>query len=150
MNTEQLQNLSEETKQKIVDEINSEVTSIAKEEERTGQTINIPNAERLVQIMSAELIRCKREIANLLPTMSKKDIQRATLAYLDLPTGEVPVYLKSEESKKLFAFGQRAIMARMVVVQHEANKLALEARVKKQQQQEQEQANVAAATTSEG
>lgn len=144
-----MENLSQETKEKIVAEVNAEVTSIAQEEARTGQKINLPTGERLVQMMSMELIRCRREISNLLPTMSKKDIHRATLAYLDLPTGDVPVYLKSPESQKLFAFGQRAIMARMVVVQHEANKLALEARAKKEQQA-QEQANVAAATTSEG
>lgn len=138
-----LQNLSEETKAKIVDEVNAEVTSIAKEEERTGQKINIPSAEKLVSVMSAELIRCQNAISVLLPTMSKKDIHRATMAYLSLPTGDIPVFLKSEASKKLFAYGQRAIMARMVVIQHEANKLALEARAKKQQE-EQEKANVAA------
>lgn len=143
-----LENLTLEEKQDIVKEVNAEVTSIAKEEERTGQKINLPSGEQLIQRMSMELIRCRREINNLLPSMSKKDIQRATLAYLDLPTGEVPVYLKSPESQRLFAFGQRAIMARMVIVQYEANKLALEARSKKQQ--ESEAANGSAAATSEG
>lgn len=130
---EKLKNLSQEEKDVIVKEVNSEVTTIAAEEERTGQKVPLPTGEQLVMVMSNELMRCKRIIGDLLPKMSKKDIHRATLAYLDLPTNDVPVYLKSEESKMLFAYGQRAIMARMVVVQHHANKLALEARIKKQE-----------------
>ena len=147
---EKLQNLTPEQKEKVVAEVNSEVTSIAAEEERTGQQVPLPKGEQLVMVMSNELMRCKRVISELLPRMSKKDIHRATLAYLDLPTNDVPVYLKSEESKLLFAYGQRAIMARMVVVQHEANKLALAARIKREQEakakQESEVVNGAAAT----
>jgi hypothetical protein len=139
MNTDKLKTLSQEEKNEIVKQVNSEVTTIAKEEERTGQKINLPQGEQLVMIMANELMRCKREIAALLPTMSKRAIHRATLAYLDLPTDDVPVYLKGDDEKKLFAFGQRAIMARMVVIQHHANKLALEARVKKEQEEKAKQ-----------
>ena len=128
-----LKNLTEEQKLNIVKELNTEVTSIAQEEAKTGQKINIPGAEKLVESMAIDLMRCRREIANLLPTMSKKSIQRATLAYLDLPQDQLPVLLKTEEEKKLFAYGQRAITARMVIVQHHVNKLALEAKLKQQE-----------------
>lgn len=126
------ENLSLEKKEAIVEQINAEVTSIAQEEARTGQTIPVPQGEQLVTSMSMELMRCRKEISTLLPTMSKKSIHRSTMAYLDLPTDGVPVYLKTDEEKKLFAYGQRAIMARMVIIQHHVNKLALEAKANQQ------------------
>lgn len=141
-----IKNLSQEEKSEIVKQINTEVTTIAAEEERTGQKLNLPQGEQLVAIMANELMRARREISNLLPTMSKKAIYRATMAYLDLPTDDVPVFLKSDDEKKLFAFGQRAIMARMVVIQHQANKLALEARVKAEESKQQSEVQNESAT----
>lgn len=132
MNTEKLKNLSDEDKQEIVKQVNTEVTSIAEEEARTGQKIDVPRGENLVAIMAQELIRCRKQIAEIIPNMSKRAIHRATMAYLDLPTNDVPVYLNTDDEKKLFALGQRAIMARMVVIQHHATKMAIEARVKQE------------------
>jgi len=136
MKKEELRKLAKEEKQKIVKEINTELASIATEEKRTGVNVVMPNAEQLTANMAQELLRCKHLINMLLPKMTKKSIQRATLAYLDLPAEGLPVYLKTEHEKTLFALGQRAIMARTVIIQHHTNKLVLEARQQKQQAEE--------------
>lgn len=134
MNNEKLQSLSPEEKAEIVKQVNTEVTSIAQEEERLGKPIKLPDAETLANNSAMALIDAKRQITALLPKMSKKAIHRATLAYLDLPTGDIPVYLKTNEEKMLFALGQRAIQCRFVIFYHHGQKLALEARMKKEQE----------------
>lgn len=142
-----IETLSQEEKNKIVETVNTELVSIASEEERTGQTINIPKGSQLVQVMAMELIRCKRAISQLLPEMSKRDIHRSVLGFLDLPTEGIPVYLKSEQSKMLYALGQRAINARFVIVKHHTDELIKEAKLKKQQQESEASNGAAEATT---
>jgi hypothetical protein len=138
MNHEKLKTLTEEEKAEIIRQVNTEVTSIAQEEERTGKIIPVPNAEELVQRAAVALMQSKKFISEILPKMSKKSIHRATLAYLDLPTEDLPVYLKTEEEKLLFAHGQRAIMMRTIIVNHHANIMIQEARAKKLQKEQQQ------------
>lgn len=140
MKTEQkLKNLTEDQKQKLVKEINTELISIAQEEKRTGTTIQVPQAERLVALASASLLNMRKTANALMPTMSKKQLIRAINAVLDLPTDGVPVFLKTEEEKKLFAVGQRAISDRYVIItQHIKNAIA-EDRMNKLKEQETKQ-----------
>lgn len=129
MSTEEL---SEEIKQKIVDEVNSEevneesiddrlltkVTSIAQEEDRTGQKIEVPTAEKLVANASVAILQTRRGLHQQFAKMSKKSTLRALTAIFSLPEDRVPVELKTDEEKIAYALGQRNIMARFTVMQH--------------------------------
>lgn len=154
MNTEkELKSLTDDQKQKLVKEINTELTSVADEERKTGQKINVPNADDLVAIASASLIRQRRLCNQLMPGMSKRALIRAFNAILDLPTEGVPVFLKDDDEKKLFAFGQRAISDRYVIITHHIKKAIAEDRLRKLQeaeakQQSEDQSN--GKTTTEG
>lgn len=96
----------------------TQVTTLAEEEEKSGKKINVPNPEQLVGLASSSLLRCRKQISMLLPSMSKKAINRAILAVLDMPTDGIPVELKTKEEKLMFALGQRAISDRFIIVQH--------------------------------
>lgn len=142
MKTEQkLKNLTEEQKQKIVKEVNTELTSIAQEEKRTGVTIPVPKEDRLVALASASLLNMRKTANALMPTMSKKQLIRAVNAILDLPTDGVPVFLKTEEEKKLFAVGQRAISDRYVIITHHIKNAIAEDRINKLKEQETNQSS---------
>jgi len=137
MSTEnELKSLSDEQKQKLVKEINTELTSVADEERKTGKKIDVPSAENLVAIASASLIRQRKLMSNLMPTMSKRALIRAFTAIMDLPTDGVPVFLKDDEEKKLFAFGQRAISDRYVIITHHIKKAIAEDRLRKLEEAE--------------
>ena len=140
MNTK-LENLTEDQKKKIVEEVNTEVTSIAQEEKKTGTKIEVPKAEHLVAMASASLLKMRRSANAIMPTMSKKQLMRAVNAILDLPMDGVPVFLKSDEEKKLFAFGQRAISDRYVIITHHIKQAIAEDRMQKLEQME-SQSNV--------
>lgn len=143
---ETMKNLTTEQKQAILDEANTpeapragevvtEVTSLAKEEERTGVKVEVPTAEKLVARASFSLFSQRKKAAELLGTMSKKQIIRAVTAFLDLPTEGLPVFLKDDKEKLLFAVGQRAIQDRFIIIQHHINQqIALE-RIKQQEKQ---------------
>ena len=130
-----LKELTESQKLDIVKQVNTEVTSISAQE-KNGQEFNIPGAEQLVLAMSQDLVVCRKEMAQLMPLMSKKAISRAVLAITDLPHDDLPVLLKTEEEKKFFVYGQRAFMAKMVIIKHHTDKLALVARNNQQKEVE--------------
>lgn len=117
-------NAAEETapqpkqKQKVQTEVQTEVTTIAKEEKKTGQKINVPTPEELVANAQGNMIRGKKELSLLLPKMGKKAMQRAILAGLDLPTGGIPVKLRTKEEKYAFGVIQNMISSRFLVMQH--------------------------------
>lgn len=136
-----MEKLTQEQKQKIVNEVNAEVTSIAQEEKRTGTTIPVPSAERLVALASANLLNMRRAANSLMPTMSKKQLIRAVNAILDLPADGVPVFLKTDEEKKLFAVGQRAISDRYVIITHHIKNAIAEDRMSKLKEQEAKQSS---------
>lgn len=128
-----LKNLSLDEKKALVTKINTEVVSVASEEQRTGSKINLPDAERLVANASISLLQCKKEIRNMMMNMSKREIIRGVSAFLDLPQNELPVMLKSDKEKLLFVTGQRAIMDRYVVITHHINKEIMLQRQKNQE-----------------
>ncbi len=109
----------EETKEVETNkELVTEVTSIAKEEERTGQKIKMPSAEEMVQRASLSLIRNLQQLKILMPKLSGRGRVRATLAGLQLPVDGVPVSLKKEEEQLVFALIQRTISDRFIILQH--------------------------------
>lgn len=132
--SEELKNLSPEAKAKILKEVNTEVTSIKDMEAKTGKEVVLPDAEKMVAMASASLLRCKKRSRELMLGMSKREIVRAVSAFLDLPQDGLPVYLKSNEEKLLFATGQRAISDRYIIVYHHTMKLIAEDKLRKQQE----------------
>jgi len=102
-------------------EITTEVTSIAKEEARTGKKIELPNAEELVTRASQSLFVCRKKMEQLMIKMPKRQVVRAMNGVFDLPTGGLPVNLTKDEEKLLYAIGQRAMSDRFIIIQHHIN-----------------------------
>ena len=122
-------------------EIKTEVTSIAKEEARTGQKIDIPNAEELVQRASISMVQNLQMIELLISVkdpirkLSNKGIKRALLAGLQLPTEGMPINLNKKEEKHLFGLIQRIISDRFIILQHH---ISQEIRKEREQGEKQE------------
>lgn len=96
-------------------EVTTEVTSVAKEEQKSGEKINVPGPDELKQRAAAAFITNKTRLAQLFPELSSKEKNRVMASILDLPTDGIPVYLKSENEKLCFALGQRMISDRFVL-----------------------------------
>jgi len=114
-------------------ELTTEVTSIAKEEEKTGKKINVPKPEELVAKASQSLFGCRRTIEQMMLKMSKRQIIRSVNAILDLPADGLPVKLKSKEEKLMYAIGQRAMSDRFIIIQHHINEEMKNAKKKNKQ-----------------
>lgn len=98
----------------------TEVTSIKKEEDRTGQKINVPDPDKMVQMASSSLLRQRKLLHSTmsLKSTSKRAMVRAIIAGLDLPVDGVPVTLKDDVEKQMFAAIQRAISDRFIIYYH--------------------------------
>lgn len=105
------------------DEPLTEVTSIAKEEEKTGEKIPIPSIDELIQRAAIGHMQNLRVFESILESgeLSSKAKNRVILAVLALPTNKIPVKLKTDAEKAAFAYGQRAINDRFLVTQHYIN-----------------------------
>lgn len=99
-------------------EVLTEVTSIAKEEEKTGQKIKLPNPEELVQSAAMDLLNSRRHAEQLMAGMPKRGIVRAIVAAMDLPQDGIPVRLQSNEEKTLFLLMQKAYADKSIVLRH--------------------------------
>ena len=108
---------SVEEKQQLV----TEVTSIAKEEAKTGQHIPIPTEEELVQKANSSFIVNRKRFADIFATLSSKQKNRVANSILDLPQDGLPVYLKENKEKLAFAIGQRVIADRFIITTHFIN-----------------------------
>ncbi len=113
-----LKNLTDEQKQDILKEVNTEVVSIAEEERKTGKKIALPSAEELVSRAGSSIIQAQRSLSQLVPTMSKKQILRSLHAVFAPPQADMPVYLKTDEEKMFFDIGQKVFMSKHVIFQH--------------------------------
>lgn len=94
----------------------TEVTSVAKEEDRTGETIPMPTPEQLVANSSSAIIANRKHLANVLPKLGKKAMQRIILASLDLPKEGEVVRLQKDEEKLAFRLMQSTIRAMYTVL----------------------------------
>ncbi len=133
---EELKNLTPEQKEDILKQVNTEVTSLKDIENKTGKQIALPDAEKMVSMASMSLLRCRKRAKELMLGMKKRELVRAVTAFLDLPQDGLPVYLKSDAEKLLFATGQRAISDRYIIVYHHTMKLVAEERLKKLQEEQ--------------
>lgn len=103
------------------EEVKTEVTSIAKEEKKTGTKIEVPSEEELLARASQSFFNNRMVLSKLYPRLSSKGKTRVMNAILDLPTEDIPVKLKGNDEKLAFALGQRIISDRFVVTQYHIN-----------------------------
>ena len=117
--------------QNMQGEVKTEVTSIAKEEEKTGEKIPIPDPETLFSRANASFINHFNTFVSLLPKLSAKQKIRVITAVLSLPEDGVPVLLKTDIEKYAYAMGQRAKLDQFTIFQYHIHKEASKAREKK-------------------
>jgi hypothetical protein len=136
----------QDVQRKAAEENLTQVTSIAQEEKRTGQKIDVPNPEELVARASSSLIVNQQHLSNIVNrrnggtkyTISRKGMNRVINAILGLPTEGVPVRLQSPAEKAAFAVGQNIIRDMFVIM---ANHAFSEAKKAKETSLQQEQAS---------
>lgn len=105
-----------ETKKEVL----TEVTSVAKEELKTGVKQEMPTPEEMVHRASASFHAGMHELAQILKSdkLSIRGKVRAMLAILDLPSDGIPVGLKKGLEQYTFAVGQRMIRDRFIITQY--------------------------------
>jgi hypothetical protein len=128
-------------------DVRTEVTSIAAEEARTGQKINVPTSEELVARATGSYIRNIEELDKLINSknqtkykISRHGMNRVLNAILQLPMDDLPVLLQGKEEKLAFGLGQRIIADRYLIThyhiveeQKKLNKKAEEAKASSEQ-----------------
>lgn len=97
------------------EEVLTEVTSIAEEEKKTGQKVELPDASELAERAGGAIIMDRHQLNAILPNLGKNALKRLILAALDLPTSGVPVKLVSDEEKLAYGLAQRIINNRFTV-----------------------------------
>ena len=114
----QEENLQPEVPATPPKEVVTEVTSIANEEKKTGQKINLPSPEELVARASASLLTHRRMIDPMFGNLSKKATLRVLYAIFDVPQDGVPVKFKSDDEKRAFYIGQNMMRDIFLIMQH--------------------------------
>jgi len=99
----------------------TEVTSIAKEEARTGQEVKVPSVEELVSRAQMSFIINRKKFGDVFAKLSSRGKNRVMSSVLDLPMDGLPVYLKGDVEKLGFALGQRILSDRFLITQHHIN-----------------------------
>lgn len=115
-----------EEKKDKKEEIKTEVTSVAKEEEKTGTKMEMPTKEEIKQNASTSFIRSSYALSNVFKKLSSKAKNRVLNAIIDLPKDNIPVKLKSNDEQLAFALGQRAISDRYILTSYYIEEQALE------------------------
>lgn len=119
----------------------TEVTSVAKEEAKTGKKVNMPDREQLKAMAGASFMKNRKIFDDIFKTLSARAKSRVMHAVLDMPTGGMPVYLKTDDEKQAFALGQRIISDRFIITYYhieEESKAAKAAEQKKAEEEAQE------------
>lgn len=106
----------------------TEVTSVAKEEERTGQKIEVPSPEELVARASSSVISNLQTLNRLINlrtgkdyAISRKGMNRLLLSIFDLPTEGQRVKLQGKEEKYAFFVGQNLMRSLFILMQNHVN-----------------------------
>jgi len=112
---------------KVEENIETEVTTIAKEEERTGEKIETPpTPEELVAKSSMSIIMNRKHLNTLLPKLGKKAMQRVIMASMDLPAEGIKVKLVKEEEKLAFRLCQSIQRAMFTVMFYHTSEQIME------------------------
>jgi hypothetical protein len=100
----------------------TEVTSIDKEDQKTGVRTEIPSPEQLMSNAVVSIHRSREQLMNIIGQLSKKATMRVLAAIFELPAGKLPVTLRGEKEIYAFGLGQRIQSDRFIIVQHYINK----------------------------
>lgn len=125
-------------------ELLTEVTSLAKEDEKAGVRTEVPSAEKLVSRAVVSIHRSRHELMGIISTLSKKATMRVLTAIFELPQDKLNVTLRDNKEKLAFALGQRIQSDRFIIIQHAINKEIMsrkQAELEKQAQPNQEASN---------
>lgn len=116
---------TQDVKNKI---LTTEVTSIAREEQRTGVSQPMPTGEELYQRAMSSFIRNMKHLNDLMNktkgsgsnshVISRKGMNRLLNSIIQLPMDGLPVTLQGEEEKMAFALGQRLLSDRFIITQY--------------------------------
>jgi hypothetical protein len=120
-------------------EVITEVTSVAEEEKKTNQTINVPQEEQLIQIAAASMVNTLARLEKEYSKLSQRAKGRVLVAILAMPTDGIPVRLQSDAETLCFGMGQRVISDRFILTQYHINKEVRKA--KKEQEDKEKQEN---------
>lgn len=106
----------------------TEVTTIAQEEEKTGQKIDVPSPEELVARASSSVISNLQTLRALIRSknggsykISRKGMNRVVEAIFDLPTEGQRVMLQGKEEHHAFYIGQNLIRSLFILMQNHVN-----------------------------
>lgn len=131
-----MQELTQEQKQAVVDEVNApeapppadgpvaQMTSIAREEERTGTKVKLPEPNKILALARRELLISRRNASQYVAGLSKKATLRLINAMLTMPDmdEQLPVELKTEEEQAAYVWVQRNLNARFILIQDQISK----------------------------
>ena len=115
-------------------ELLTEVTSIAKEEARTGQKINMPSPEEMVARASSSLIMNQQRLNMIIGKhgkdygISRKGMNRVLNAIFALPQEGQKVLLQGKEEKAAFIIGQSLIRDMFIIMANHAHEEAKKAK----------------------
>mgnify|MGYP001594389630 CR=1 FL=1 len=108
--------------------LTTEVTSIAREEARTGVRQPIPTGEELYQRAMASFIRNMKHLNDLLNktkgsgsnshVISRKGMNRVLNSIIQLPQDGLPVSLQGDEEKMIFVLGQKLLADRFLITHY--------------------------------
>lgn len=106
----------------------TEVTTLAKEDQKAGKQTKMPSPEEMVARAGSSLISNLTHLSNLIESrkggkyaISRKGMNRLLISILDLPQDGIPVLLNGQNEKVGFAIGQRVIADRFIITQHHIN-----------------------------
>lgn len=127
----------------------TEVTSIAQEEEKSGQKIEMPSPEEMVARASSSVIANLQALSKIVNAregtgykISRKGMNRILLSIFDLPTEGQRVMLQGQEEKFAFAIGQNLMRSLFILMQNHVNE-----EIRKRKEAELAKADQAAAET---
>lgn len=106
-------------------EVLTEVTSIAAEEARTGQTIDVGTPEDIYAKAMSSYVRNMHQLDEILSAkagnkaaISRNGMDRVLMAILQLPQDGLPVRLKTDLETAAFGIGQRIIADRYLMTHY--------------------------------
>jgi len=114
----------------IKSELTTQVTSIAQEEQKTGQQVKVPSIEELVANASSSYFNSMVHFEQVFTKLSARAKTRVAVAVLQLPEEKVPVKMKTDEERLAFGLGQRALANRFLLTQYYINRQVEEQRNK--------------------
>lgn len=106
-------------------ELKTEVTTIAEEEKRTGQNINVGTPEDIYAKAAGSYIRNMKMLNDMITgrqgtgyAISRKGMNRVMNAILQLPQDGLPVKLENDMEMAVFGVGQRIIADRYLMTHY--------------------------------